>query len=87
MGNIGSELARATHWEAKGDPEQRNRSLERALELLDHTLDDARWGRGIREIARMREVVAAWFSGNSPYIVPKGWLENYCTQYVLCSAR
>lgn len=56
LGNIGSEVSRALKWEGK-DEKTFNGAVDRALELFDLTLQDARWrGARLREIARAREV-------------------------------
>lgn len=86
MGNIGSEIARARHWEGQGDAERRNAAIERALELIDLTLSDVRRRAGLREIARLREVVCAWYCGSDAYDVPPAALQEYCTSFVLLSA-
>jgi len=55
LGNIGSEVSRARHWQGR-DEKLFWGAVERALELFDLTLADPRW-RGRRwEIARAREV-------------------------------
>ena len=72
LGNIGSEVARARHWQGK-DEKLFWHSTERALELFDFTLEDPRWrspaGRGgrLREIARAREVFCNAISGGKEY--------------------
>jgi hypothetical protein len=43
LGNIGSEVGRALRARASGQPARRDAALDRALELFDLTLADARW--------------------------------------------
>ncbi len=86
MGNIGSEIARARHWEGRGDEECRGAAIERALELIDLTLCDPRRRAGLREIARLREVVSAWYLGSGAYDVPPEALQEYCTRFALLAA-
>ncbi len=86
LGNIGSELARARHWEEKGDREQREAALCRALELIDLTLDDPRRSRGYKEIARLREVVCDWYAGTETYDVSPEELQDYCTSFIVYAA-
>ncbi len=83
LGNIGSEIARARHWDTHKDYSNRQEALKRALGLFDLTLDDRRWGAGLKEIARFREVVAAWFSGQSFFDIPLKSLEDYCVNFVI----
>lgn len=70
LGNIGSEVARAHHWQEK-DEQLFWHSIERALELFDFTLDDPRWRkpisqrtgglgrRSLGEGGRLREIARA----------------------------
>jgi hypothetical protein len=87
LGNIGSELARARHWETAGDREQREAALFRALELVDLTLDDPRRRRGCKEIARLREVIGDWYAGSGTYDVSPEELQDYCTSFALYGTR
>ena len=58
LGNIGSEVGRASSWRIRGNKEYFEKAFSRALELLDLSLSDNRWrGAKRREIARAREVV------------------------------
>ena len=61
--NIVSELTRTSNSVARGNPERSRSSLERALELVDFTLDDrAQWsGNRLRELARWRELLAEFY--------------------------
>ncbi len=65
LGNIGSEYERAVHWKAKGKPDLAAGAFERALELFDLTLADARWKNyRLREISRAREALCAEITGS-----------------------
>ncbi|PIP23151.1 MAG: hypothetical protein COZ91_03165 [Candidatus Nealsonbacteria bacterium CG_4_8_14_3_um_filter_39_7] len=59
--NIGAEFSRAKNWIQKNDEEYAISSLERAFELLDLTIDDKKWRRGLRELLRFREVLAEFY--------------------------
>ncbi len=61
MANIGSEVERAINWRQKGNLEYSRLACERALELLDLTIDDAKNQRRLRELLRLREVLADYF--------------------------
>ncbi|MBI3638670.1 hypothetical protein HY227_02940 [Candidatus Wolfebacteria bacterium] len=66
LGNIGSEVSRASLWQNK-DEKLFWGAVERALELFDLTLEDSRWkGRKI-EIARAREVFCDAVYGGELY--------------------
>ncbi len=78
MGNIGSEVGRASTNLRSGNKARMENSLVRAFELIDLTLSDSRWkGRRLREIARLREVCADTFYGNKEYGSTPESLEKY----------
>lgn len=87
LGHIGSELSRARHWEARNDSLSREKALARALELLDLSLDDDRWKSRLKEVARLREIVSAWFSGHTEYEITPEVLEGYCTLFTFYGDR
>ncbi|MDI6734460.1 MAG: hypothetical protein QMD50_03180 [Patescibacteria group bacterium] len=66
LGNIGSEVYRASRWQGK-DEKLFWGAVERALELFDLTLDDPRWIGRRFEIARAREVFCDAFYGGNLY--------------------
>ena len=64
LGNVGSEYGRARNWRAKNNQVYFNKAADRALELMDLTLGDSRWGYNrLREIARAREIMCEDFFG------------------------
>ncbi len=83
MGNIGSEIARARHWEKQNDALSRDKALERALELLDLSLDSTKRLSQLKEMTRLREVVAAWYLRQDDYDINKASLEDYCITFSL----
>ena len=66
IGNIGSEISRASHWQGK-DEKLFWGAVERALELFDLTLEDSRWKGRCLEIARAREVFCDAVYGGKMY--------------------
>jgi len=78
LGNIGSEVGRALSWKKKGDSDQENKALYRALELFDLSLSDARWDYPkLKEIARAREVVCDFFCNGNDYNSTPEFLDSY----------
>jgi hypothetical protein len=67
LANVGSEVDRAIRaWDA-GQGDRFERALERALELFDLTVQDARWrGHRRREILRVREEFCRLFFDRDP---------------------
>lgn len=66
MGNIGSEVFRASRSEEK-DKQVFWSAVERALELFDLTLSDARWSGRYFEIGRAREIFCDAVYGGKLY--------------------
>lgn len=79
MGNIGSEISRASRAEDK------KMAVERALELLDLTLADPRWKNRNKEIARTREVLCDTVYGDNSYNTSLADLNNYFYHFALAA--
>lgn len=67
LGNIGSEVGRASRAHAQANEARFALALDRALELFDLTLADERWATRRKEIARAREVVCDFLVGDNEY--------------------
>jgi hypothetical protein len=67
MANTGSEVERAIRWQEKGNPDYSRHAVERALELLDLTIADARNRTRLRELCRVRELLADYFYADNQY--------------------
>jgi len=77
MANVGSEVERAINWKKKNNAGYSQRAFERALELLDLTMGDKKNRNRLREIARVREALADYFSFENIYrSTDKKW-KNY----------
>lgn len=67
MANIGSEVSRALNWRNKGNEALSLRACDRALELLDLSLDATRSFPRLKELARVREALVDYFHGSNEY--------------------
>lgn len=67
MAHVGSEVERALKWREKNDPEYSKLAADRALELLDFTLDSAKGYPRLKEVARVREALVDYFYGDNEY--------------------
>ena len=76
MANVGSEVGRAIIWKNK-NAEYRIKSIERALELLDLTIDDARNRNRLKELVRLREALVDYFYFDNRYCSSDGSWRNY----------
>ena len=82
MANIGSEVERALNWQAKNNQLYSQQAFERALELIDLTLDNAVGFARLKEVARAREAVVDYFSGCNEFKST----EALWRKYFLCFA-
>lgn len=77
MANVGSEVERAIKWKNKGNAGYSRMAFERALELLDLTIDNKKSGSQLKELARVRETLADYFVFENSYnSTDKSW-QNY----------
>jgi hypothetical protein len=67
LANTGSEVERALNWQQRGSSEHSMRAVERALELLDLTIADARNRGRLRELTRVREVLVDYFYADNRF--------------------
>lgn len=67
MSNIGSEVERALHWKAKNNEPFCQKAVERALELLDLSLECTGEFPRLKELARVREALVDYFFGHNEY--------------------
>lgn len=67
MANIGSEVERALNWQAKRNDMYSRKAIERALELIDLSLDGITTPSRLKELARVREAVVDFFMGTNQF--------------------
>ncbi|MDP2652597.1 MAG: hypothetical protein Q8Q08_01040 [Candidatus Omnitrophota bacterium] len=67
MANIGSEVERALNWRAKHNAEYSQKAFERALELMDLSLGNAKGLPRLKELSRAREALVDYFQGNNEF--------------------
>ena len=89
LGNVGSEVSRTFKWRSR-NPQMAERSLARALELIDLTLDDPRH-RGsvarLRGICRAREVLLDFVVGPNQHGSTEATLQHYFDAFAWAAAR
>lgn len=77
MGNIGSEVSRCIKWKNKNDKKNSAFAFERALELLDMTIQDPKNIKRLRELTRVRETFIDYIEyGNQYHATDLQW-EKY----------
>lgn len=67
LANVGSEVSRALNWQEKGNTDLSLRAVDRALELLYLTIADTKNRGRLRELTRVREVLADYFYAENQY--------------------
>ncbi len=86
LGNIGSEVSRATRWQHK-DEKLFMGAIERGLELFDLTLSDPRWKGRRFEIGRAREVFCDAVYGGTLYNSSFEGLQKYFDLFAFAARR
>jgi len=84
MGNIGSEISRALNWRDKDQKSYEN-AIDRALELLDLTINDLRWQNRLKEIVRTRELLCDAIFGGKEYKTSLEDLNQYFFHFALAA--
>lgn len=67
MGNIGSEIDRTIKWKQLNKPDSSSKAFERALELVDLTIQDPKNRKRLRELCRVREALVDYFVYDNQY--------------------
>ncbi|OIO33851.1 MAG: hypothetical protein AUJ70_02415 [Candidatus Omnitrophica bacterium CG1_02_40_15] len=87
MANIGNEVGRALNWRAKQNPVYSQQALERSFELIDLTLDSVKGFARLRELARLREVIADYFLGTNQFGSTERSLRKYFLSFTYAARR
>jgi len=88
LGNIGSELNRAQIWQDKGDVATSKKSLERAIGLVDLSLDIKHERPPVRkELARLREVICDLFAGTNHYPGSTKYTIAFCLSFAFLARK
>ena len=87
MANIGSEVERAINWWAKSQPVNSQKAIDRALELIDLSLDTVHKKAQLKEIARVREALVDYFYGTNEFgSTDRGW-RSYFLHFVYAGRK
>ena len=77
MANIGSEVERAIKWKNKNNADYSRQAFERALELLDLSIRSEKNKQKLKEMTRLREVLADYFAFENNYKSSDQKWQNY----------
>lgn len=89
LANVGSEVSRALRWRTRNEKVARG-ALDRALELIDLTLDDPRHRASVarlREICRVREVLLDFLVGTNEYGSTAASLQRYFDAFAVATSN
>lgn len=87
MANIGSEVERALNWQAKHNTAYCQQAFERSLELIDLTLDSLKNFARLKEVARLREAIADYFSGTNQFKFTDESLRKYFLNFIFFARK
>lgn len=85
LAHVGSEVSRAIAWKEKS-PQDSQLAFERALELLDLTVEDPKNKYRLKEILRVRSALVDYFMGNNEFGSTDEKWNNYFLGFA-CAAR
>lgn len=79
LANVGMEIERAIKWEKKPGQKYNISAFERAVELLNLTIQDPKnWGARCRELLRARELLIDHFVCDNEYkTTPESWQDYF----------
>jgi len=87
MAHVGSEVERALHWRARNNAAYSQRAAERALELMDLTLDRVRKGTHFKELARTREAIVDYFFGSNQFLSTEAAWRKYFLSFAYAARK
>lgn len=87
MANIGSEVERALNWQAKNNDLYCREACERALELMDLTLEGACSFARLKELSRAREAMVDYFFGTNQYRSTEGSWRKYFSCFTYAARK
>ena len=87
MANIGSEVERAINWKTKNNEAFSQKAFDRALELLDLTLQSETNFPRLKELARVREGLVDYFFGTNEYLSTETSWKKYFLQFNMAARR
>lgn len=83
MANIGSEVLRMAALAERNDEEGVKKSAERALELIDLSVEGEQRGRSKTEFLRLRDIVADYYIGQHNFQTSKNDFNSYFLPFAL----
>ncbi len=77
MANVGSEVNRALNWQKKGKNDFSLKAINRALELLDFTIEPVKKYSRLKELLRVKEALIDFFYGSNEFASSEALWRKY----------
>jgi len=87
MANIGSEVIRAINWRNKKNTAYSQMAFERALELIDLSLNIPQSRTRLKELTRLRETIVDDFAGENEFGSSDTAWQNYFLAFTYSARR
>lgn len=87
MAHIGGEVERALNWRGRRHPDYSRQASERALELIDLTLECHTSASRLKEVSRLRETVVDDFFGTNEYASTEASWRAYFLAFTYAARR
>ena len=87
MANVGSEVERALNWRVKNNTAYSQGAAERALELMDLTLDSVQEVTHFKELARTREAIVDYFFGSNQFLSTEASWRKYFLSFAYAARK
>lgn len=85
--NIGGEVERALKWREKNNAEYSRMAFERALEIIDLSLQFPQKDSHTREITRLREALVDYFAGSNEFRSTESSWRNYFSPFTYAARK
>jgi len=86
LANVGSDVERAIQWKKRNHDEYSQQAFDRALELLDLTIQDQKNKGRLKEILRVREMFVNYFMYDNEYSFTEEFWQQYFLDFAYAAA-
>ena len=86
LGNVGTDVERAINWKNRQKLDDSDKTLARALELLQFTIIDPKNKSRRKELFRVKEALLDYFYGNNEYGSSDDLWQQYFYHYAYAAA-
>ena len=87
MANVGSEVSRALNWKNKGKADLSRNAVNRALELLNLTIEPVKQYPRLKELLRVKEALLDFFYGLNEFGSSESLWRKYFDHFVYLARK